>query len=90
LELSFDIGQLAFSARFDVAAACRRIHPQGKEFRNLLERKPQSLGTPDELEVGDISRRILAVAGGTPRWFRQEPPAFVIPHGLDVHPCSYG
>ncbi len=77
-DLAFNIRELSRGKLQHVPAAGPIAVGQGEELTDLLERKAEFLGAPDEPDALDHLGVILSVAGLPARGFADQRPPFVI------------
>ena len=63
---------------------------QGEKLSDFVERKAELLGAPDESDTLNVRMAVSAVSTRSRRGLRNEPPAFVITHGLNPDLSRFG
>jgi hypothetical protein len=78
------VGQLCLGLLPDLGPCCRGVQPQAKQALDLLEREAEFLRSSDEAQDRDRFLVVLAIAGGAPPGFFEQPLPLVKPHGFDT------
>src|ERR1700741_1916152 len=84
-DLGVHLLQAPFGDRADLSPVALAVAAQAQQFLHFVQREAQILSALDEPDDANRIVGELAIAGGTPRRTREEPPALVVPKCLHVH-----
>ena len=88
-DLAFEVGELLFGALPHIRRGRCRVPFEGEELRNLVQREPELLGSPDETQPIDVLRGKLSISGRQARGLFKESFPLVEPDASIPTPAAF-
>ena len=84
------VSNLCFGPPSHIRALCSLRHAERQQFPNLSERKAKFLSAANESQPTCGFEWEETITRCAPRWFCEQPSAFVVTHGFQINPCLSG